>query len=411
MAQYLRNLALLCLVSRILIVSALAQQGRVIHLWVDPHYGNDVLAASNALDSNPSCAGASNGCVSGECLPNDIVDPNQPGSVLLHAPWAFRTVTAAIAYIPALPVTSSVTGLRWDYAIIHCLPGLYASTADLGGNPGGLVQSGTQYYHRPNGLVANGETFPIRVPDRVSIQGASAMNTVFFGNYVINGPNDYHCFEYGTAGAVPSTGVDSFINSLAICGFTWSGAIVNNQIRAGCAIYLGRDAQASPTVANCFIYCNHAGVVLDSPYMGGQEIPAWHRPVFVNNTIAWNRVGIWNGNLGPLPLPASIGRAAPVLLNNIIDASPPFANLTDIYTRSGSVYGSNVLAQGVSCFEGLSQEDLLVLTTGGSLPPVNQNFNAYQNSTFELNVAIGALPPTVSPDVAFLSAHAASAAD
>ncbi|MCB9917201.1 MAG: hypothetical protein H6832_02200 [Planctomycetes bacterium] len=377
--------------------SLLAQEGpetgRVIHLWVDPHYGNDTLAASNALDSNPSCSGGANGCISGECLPNDVTDPHQPGEVLLHAPWAFRTVTAAIAYIPTLPVTSSLTGARWDYAVIHCLPGLYAARSQQG-NSGGLVYDTAtdQYYHRSNGQVANGETFPIRIPDRVSIQGASALNTVFFGNYVTTIPPiaDVHCFQYGTPGAKPSTGYGSFINSVAICGFRWGGFSMTAN-RVGCAVYMGRDVETQPTISNNFIYCNEVGIVMDAPYQDG-TITDWHKPVIVNNTIAWNRCGVWNGMSEATG--TSYGRGAPVQFNNIIDCSPPFPVATDIVSRNTNIV-SNVMAFGTTCFEGMVAGDLLIATTGGTSPATNQNFNAYQGpGRYNTGVGIGSLPAT-----------------
>jgi len=73
----------------------------VIHLWVDPHHGNDAGAAAN----NPNLAVGNQQLppVPGPQLwPVDHFNPAL-NSVLLHAPWPFKTITGALAYIA--PIT------------------------------------------------------------------------------------------------------------------------------------------------------------------------------------------------------------------------------------------------------------------------------------------------------------------
>jgi hypothetical protein len=100
--------------------------GRVIHLWVDPIYGSD-LPTTGAPGQNPNattpyCSRPPPG------LP--LAVRNGAGASLLHAPWPFKTLTAAVAYIransplsPPLPYITN--GFTVEAAIIHLLPRLY----------------------------------------------------------------------------------------------------------------------------------------------------------------------------------------------------------------------------------------------------------------------------------------------
>ena len=88
--------------------------------------------------------------------------------------------------------------MYWEYAIIHVLPGLYARDKAYGPVVG---------THNPdNGLQPNGEKFPIYLPPRVSIQGTSALNTVFD----VTSPEDDiagPAFEFGTSRSTDAVGV------------------------------------------------------------------------------------------------------------------------------------------------------------------------------------------------------------
>jgi hypothetical protein len=92
------------------------------------------------------------------------------GLDLKHVPYPFKTITAAVQYIrdnqpgADLPYTSSTTPpVEWSYAVIHLLPGIYG--------PGTSIDEGSR-------LPRNGETFPIVLPPRVSLQGTSALDTI-----------------------------------------------------------------------------------------------------------------------------------------------------------------------------------------------------------------------------------------
>lgn len=123
---------------------ARAQQAdRVIHLWVDPKFGDDVNAWTyNPVPGAPSSfCGTSNAKVAHPLLE---LDPTQQNAPLLHAPMPFRTVRGALEYLrgttnpnnPGGPRVGAIQppegeapfgagAFRSAYVIIHCLPGLY----------------------------------------------------------------------------------------------------------------------------------------------------------------------------------------------------------------------------------------------------------------------------------------------
>ncbi len=148
------------------------------HMYVDPHYGDDALAAAQ----NPSPNGPST--LRGVPLqehPNTFARGNLCSGYLQHAPYSFLTVTAALAWIRAefpnpgpygdrrLPWTNPTTDLTIDYIVIHCLPGLY----------GPKPIADEDDFDPDSGLPWNGETFPLNLLPRVSIQGSSALDTIF----------------------------------------------------------------------------------------------------------------------------------------------------------------------------------------------------------------------------------------
>ena len=153
----------------------------VIHLWVDPRFGDDQLAAGsgamnpdglNTVQMESLCALApcpcTNPCTNSGLRPNDVVDGS--GRALVHAPYPFRTLSAAVAYINAIPSRSGAAlgtpplpytgsnGNVWKAAIIHLLPGLYGELLPAAW----VAQFGS--HHPDNGLVPNGESFPIMLP-------------------------------------------------------------------------------------------------------------------------------------------------------------------------------------------------------------------------------------------------------
>ena len=87
---------------------------RVVHLWVDPMYGDD----QKALDINPGPA-----CVADRdtqaTTPLDVLDPNS-NRLLLHAAQPFRTITAAVDYVWRLSPNATTPPLPYfadQYAV------------------------------------------------------------------------------------------------------------------------------------------------------------------------------------------------------------------------------------------------------------------------------------------------------
>jgi len=346
------------------VVRAVAPQSPtqlVIHLWVDPHYGDDALAsgsgsmnpngvntivmATGCFTANCPCGGGSTPCCRPVGLrPNDIVDPS--GNTLLHAPYPFRTITAAVAYInaipgltgapsgtPPLPYTSSTTGKTWKRAIIHLLPGLYSAALPPGYNN----------HHPDNGLVPNGETFPILLPPGVSVQGASALNTFFdlrasvgflFG--VFMDPATGQRVAPGVATAVPVSGEDAYIARIMFYGAgpdPQTGAMPLGTTQG--AVVVDDEVSSAPTITNCVFFRNKIGVLVNAaPGSGGgsTEPPsgaARHDGLtIVNNTFVWNTIGIWNGQLADTPLTnpggqVVFGWSKLNVINNVFDRTAP----------------------------------------------------------------------------------------
>src|SRR5690606_15089930 len=100
---------------------------------------------------------------------------------LQHAPYSFRTVTrvnGALDYITSqiaptgLPVEIE-DGKFINWIVIHCLPGLYGPDSTLSVN--------LDDYDSASQMRFNGEEFPVRLPKGVSLQGTSALDTIFDG--------------------------------------------------------------------------------------------------------------------------------------------------------------------------------------------------------------------------------------
>jgi hypothetical protein len=227
---------------------------KVIHLWVDPHYGDDTLAAGN------------NANLTNVPLPPPGYAPSvknpSTNQVLLNESWPFKTITNAVNFLPPLPYAGLYA--TWDFAIIHALPGWYART------------DSTFPYFPENGLQPNGESFPIHLPDRVSVQGTSALNTVFDVNQPAQTGQFGPAFEFGAAAT--NQGLYSFIDSVSIFGAeSANGTSIPGSY---CAIYLAPDFRSYPTISNCFLFGNTVGIGVDAPL----DVTEWHEPRLFNNT-------------------------------------------------------------------------------------------------------------------------------
>lgn len=312
-----------------------------IHVYVDPIYGDDTAA----LAQNPVKATPPSGVgVLLQRHPNSTAAASGTHmGVLNQAPYSFRTVGAAISYINtfkpsggnnALPWTNPNNGKEAIYAVIHCLPGLY------GGVKGQVDPE--------NGIPWNGETFPIDLPQRVSIQGVSALNVIFDAQKADTSifrigwpiPEDTQDFQY------------SFIDSVTIRN-------ARGQKPSGAGVLIWKEHPVVHfTVSNCFIIKNQVGVAIlqDDP-----ELAHIHKPIIVNNTFFGNQVGIWNGHLVGAEYK---GDNKPIVINNIFDSSTP---IEDLYQQPAF--------WGVSCFEGMHRNDMTVSS------PIGGDFNAYESAT------------------------------
>ena len=336
---------------------------RVINLWVQGQYGSD-STTTGAPWFNPRCTGGGNGCKpTTECKPNDVLLTT--GQVLLHAPWPFKTINqpgGALSYIPTLPFQGPV---QWEHAIIHVLPGLYARSTAYG-------TAGT---HNPdNGLQPNGEKFPIHLPPHVSIQGTSALNTVFD----VSSPTEVNvagpAFEFGTAG---STGQDSFIDSIAIFGAKPDFQPQNPPTaKTFAAIAIGGELDCSPTISNCFLYGNGIGVLVDAKTDGTTGIHDGTK--LFNNTLAFNHVGLWNGDTTQSNNTGT-GISKLILVNNIFDSSPEVATGVN-YPTNWAFYPPTAVTNNAG-FEGIDFSDLQVAGTPGV------DSNAYESGRFN-NIAV-----------------------
>lgn len=416
----------------------------VIHLWVGPHYGDDALAAG-AGTMNPNGANTivmAAGCFTSGCTcgtgttpccqpaglrPNDVLDPT--GNVLVHAPYPFRTITAAVAYInaipgligaaagtPPLPYTSPTTGKIWKRAIIHLLPGLYS--ADL--------PAGYNNHHPDNGLVPNGETFPILLPPGVSVQGCNALNTFFdlrgsvaflFGVFV--DPATGQRVPGTAANSVPVNGEDSSITRITFFGAGPDTSTPSNPLgTTQGAIVIDDEVSSAPTITNCVFLRNKIGILVNAA-AGPTGLPNDPDPpldgsaihdglTIVNNTFVWNVVGIWNGQLADLPLSNPgvefvFGWSKLNVINNLFDRTVPGFNLT-LQTHvckfdanppenpyswpTQSLPTSPAVPfpwiRGVannptdSSFGGLCAEDMSVRFFSQSSQPIFEDFNAYE---------------------------------
>ena len=329
-------------------------QERVIHLWVDPVSGDDVAAAAN----NP-------------VQPSSFSSGTAP---LLHAPWPYKTVTAAIGSLPSLPYTDPQTGLIWKYAILHLLPGIYGPTGIYG----------TAATPNPaNGLLPNGDAsilgiqLPIDVPNNVSLQGTSALNTIFDrgGGGANGGTTSVTSPALRFGQFSNSRGLNSFVDSITFVGAWHNSAAPFVSATTCAAIHLSPIYGAAPTITNCVFAMNGVGILADcTPTVVHDDT------IIANCTFAFNIVGVWNGEVSANTEPTT-GWSKLVLLNNIFDASPD-AQLGQASTPLPPSWSSWIVATSGNAkgFEGIDFDDLRV----DPAPGLSYDSNAYEASKFDL---------------------------
>jgi len=326
----------------------------IFHVYVDPIYGDDAAATNQ----NPGGAGT----VAVPLGQHPDVDPGPPlvrplQGRLFQAPFAFRTVTAAVAYVAAtfgnLP-WSSPENFTVEKVVVHCLPGIYGPAL---GTP---LDAAT-------GLPWNGEAFPIVLPHGVSIRGTSALDVVFDAR-----AQNTTIFDVPTAVSVPPRHhTQDFINGVTIRN---ARSTVASPFGIGAGVYIHGDEQNQRTVSNCFVVGNTVGIAIASD-LGNQPPPSYrvHQVNIINNTVAWNAIGIWNGDQTLADPPAENELR---VFNNIIDASPPNTSQYPV---------------PVSSFEGLSTPQMTVvqlLDPNNVQPPINilSNVNAWPLGFHDLGI-------------------------
>jgi hypothetical protein len=274
-------------------------QPDAFQVYVDPNNGDDALA----MAQNPD--GAGNG------WPLDLHIQGQILGRLTHAPYSFRTVTQAFAWIntmfPQLPWSHAVaTDEQVHWVIVQCLPGMY----------GPFSEPTLPRLDAASGLFYNGETFPLSIPERVSIQGVSALDTVFDARGLA-----VSVLRVSSGTTSGPTHAHTFIDSVAIRGATGG-------YPSGAGIVIDGKTPQSPIVSNCCIYYNAIGIGVVSELVVVGEPPKTvrieHNPHIVNNTIAFNGTGLWNGEL-TLTRPGTGGTGWSLVntINNVFDTRPP----------------------------------------------------------------------------------------
>lgn len=355
---------------------AAGQQGNDLftyHVYVDPNFGDNELAFRLNPQRWTGGAPANQQALADypETPHGKFPNPAIPDEGFLqHAPYSFRTITGpngAMAYLdavfPAPPTgnnwTNSVTGKRAEWIVIHCLPGLYGPlTAGDGSGEG-------EFDSLPNGsahgseLRFNGEQFPIEMRAQISLQGSSALDTIFDARG--------HATSIIRAWNTVAGGMQrAFVDGITVRGARSDGGTPfpnNIPNDSGAGISIGWLPQSgSLTVSNCFINDNDVGIaILNHVPYNDEQLHNVVSPVIVNNTIAWNTIGIYSGNPRPLDsngayvAQVAIGASQPIILNNIIDPGHPTRGLLttfrglhpwDLRQRGNQPFSFNAWPQG-----------------------------------------------------------------
>ncbi len=154
-------------------------------------------------------------------------------------------------------------------------------------------------------LATNGEVYPIQMVQGISLQGTNALNTIL--DATGSSPEAVILFRQFNASQIF---VGTFVNGLTI---------TNND--AGAGVRLRGDLNPmSPTISNCFIVQNCAGISMleVQPFVSP---PPWvsHEPTIFHCTISDNEIGIHDAgatNNGTTTFYFGIGRS--MIVNSLI---------------------------------------------------------------------------------------------
>ena len=224
------------------------------------------------------------------CTPPSVwdrvfVDPVNGDDILGSTTTPFKTVNAAVSYLSA----------AFGGGVVHCLPGVYSFTT-------------------------NGEDFPINMMPHVSIQGTSAIDTVFDATNDPGGDSVWNAtlqtFVTGTAliSFFPGGGGcfdHTFVDSLTLMGGAEGVQIVAEE-------------PINPQISNCIITKNDTGIHVTSiEFTPTPNDPIeYHpcRPAILFDTIVGNQIGVLNDNIYTIN-PIVAGFNEPAVVNTILDNS------------------------------------------------------------------------------------------
>jgi hypothetical protein len=364
------------------------------HVYIHPVLGDDALATAQNPKGLPSSTPGS------RPLQEHPAFPAIQGT-LKHAPYAFRTIRAAVDYIESWPKKDPGTGRSLpyindtisphgtvDFVVLHLAPGLY-------GPRRAVIPPQSEEYHTENGHPWNGEVFPIELPPRVCLQGTSALDTILdargyehaeFQNRSILSLGELVFDNNGQPRTAAAAGYAwSFLDSLTIRGTLWTtsapqpigGVIIDGPPTGenGVAIALRGPLGIAPSISNCIITGNQIGVGLFDPDPS-LDVGNHHAPRIVGNTFVWNNIGLYSRYQQ-----GSIGTSRPLILNNLFDAVLPELPISLQPPRW--LAPSYVQTEPLNfCFEGIDPTDLVAFVPGcldptTGQPPLSRSFNAY----------------------------------
>lgn len=397
----------------------------VYHVYVDPIYGDNYLAWRLNPVKPMTTEGSRESVGPGSALlfpvntvredrplqtSYEIISPKNLQGHHYHAPYPFRTITngqagevepgptttvlgGALSWIGtiigALPATMQTepTTLTITHVVIHLLPGLYGpiDRDEVTSPPGKEVNSA-------NGLPWNGEVFPIGLPDRVSLQGTSALDTILDARGALTETIEGVPVPLTTAAIIvvvtttPNvvTHTESFIDGLTIRNAKvvdeFDGAISPASQTQGAGIYIGGEGRVHVKVGNCFFFNNDVGIAIETDTTD-EIFP--HVPTILNNTFTQNLIGIWNGNRASGFMQTNVGKGEPMICNNVLNARPPDGVIVS------------------AAFSGVHPDDLRTATityipSGSTIPvltPHVVDYNAYQPAAANPTVTLSTYWP------------------
>ena len=359
-----------------------------------------------------------------ECSPWD--SPNSPSGqgisgYIQHAPYSFRTLTGewgAIEYVNSLfskvnpngpqlphvaelPWTNPATGLTVAFVVIHCLPGLYGPAAFEGeiDPESGLPWNGEDFPVLLGGRTPGGDLGPSALHDRVSIQGTSALDTVFDarGSDAALTPmqRTSDIIQVWTGGAGLQRD-NAFIDGITIRGARSVIDVSSSGTKRHCrgiGIHImGHASIARIRITNCFFIDNLVGVGIDSFGWRDGLVDRFgvHEPVIINNTFYDNFVGLWSGMLAtdtPPPTSPYVNNHNPLMVNNLFYAS------------------NQEQDDGSSAFEGVWPQSQRVRFHNGQVLPTQdqRDYNAWYAGRANRGVSLSSTPNWVIAQTGFIA--------